>query len=107
MGLYMSLLGIVMADLAEETGEKRAAASLATSMRQTAYYDQFLKAFQLNRDVAANLSMMQAHLKQRGGVLSEMDLIKGFNQMFTNLVREQSRFLGGKATKKTVERLMP
>jgi hypothetical protein len=105
ISLYGSLLQIVMVDLAEELGEKRAEASLVSSMQQSAYYDHFLRAFQLNRDVAANLSKIQAHLKQQGRVLSDRDLIKGFNQVLTNLIREQYRFLGAKASRNTVERL--
>jgi hypothetical protein len=105
IGLYTELLQIVVTDLAEEIGEKKALSSLESSMQQSAYYEHFLRVFQLKRDVTMNLGQIQAHIKQQGGALSDKDLIRGFNQVLIRIFHEQHRFLGPKATRNTVKRL--
>jgi antitoxin component HigA of HigAB toxin-antitoxin module len=103
--LYWSLLELVMADLAEELGQRKAAASLASSLSQSAYYERFLKAFSMDQDLAANINKMQALIKQQGKPLSPQDVINGFNQAVVGLLGEEYRFLGFKATSNTVQRM--
>jgi hypothetical protein len=103
--LYWSLLELVMADLSEELGQRKAAASLASSLSQSAYYERFLKAFSMDQDLAANINKMQALIKQQGKPLSPQDVINGFNQAVVGLLAEEYRFLGFKATSNTVQRM--
>jgi len=103
--LYWSLLQMVMADLAEELGERKASASLAISLSQSAYYEKFLRAFSVDQDLAANINNMQALIRQQGRPLSQQDVINGFNQAVVGLLGEEYRFLGFKATSKTVQRV--
>jgi len=103
--IYWSLLQLVMADLAEELGEKKAAASLGNSLKQSAYYDNFLKGFSMDQDLAANINTMQALIQQQGRPLSQQDMINGFNQAVVGLLGEEYRFLGFKATRNTVQRM--
>jgi len=103
--LYWSLLQLVMADLAEELGERKAAASLASSLSQSAYYERFLKSFSMDQDLAANINKMQALIRQQGRPLSQQDVINGFNQAVVGLLGEEYRFLGFKATSNTVLRM--
>jgi len=94
-----------MADLAAELGEKKALDSLVSSLRQSAYYERFLKAFRMDQDLAANINQMQALIKQQGKPLSQQDVINGFNQAIVGLLGEEYRFLGFKGTSSTVQRL--
>jgi len=103
--LYWSMLQLVMADLAEELGERKAAASLASSLSQSAYYENFLKAFSMDQDLAANINNMQTLIRQQGRPLSPQDVINGFNQAVIGLLSEEYRFLGFKATRNTVQRM--
>jgi hypothetical protein len=103
--LYWSILQLVVADLAEELGERKAAASLASSLTQSAYYENFLKAFSMDQDVAANINRMQALIRQQGRPLSQQDVINGFNQAVIGLLSEEYQFLGFKATRNTVQRI--
>jgi hypothetical protein len=103
--LYWSLLQLVMADLAEDLGERKASASLASSLSQSAYYEKFLKAFSMDQDLVANINNMQALIRQQGRTLSQQDVINGFNQAVVGLLGEKYRFLGFKATSNTVQRM--
>ena len=103
--LYWIMLQLVMADLAEELGERKASASLASSLSQSAYYEKFLKAFSMDQDLAANINNMQALIRQQGRPLSQQDVINGFNQTVVGLLGEEYRFLGFKATSNTVQRV--
>ena len=103
--LYWSMLQLVMADLAEELGERKAADSLAGSLSQSAYYENFLKAFSMDQDLAANINNMQTIIRQQGRPLSQQDVINGFNQAVVGLLSEEYRFLGFKATRNTVQRM--
>jgi hypothetical protein len=103
--LYWSLLQLVMADLAEELGESKASASLAKSLSQAAYYQQFLKAFRMDQDLAANINHMQALIMRQGRPLSQQDVINGFNHAVVGLLVEEYRFLGFKATLNTVRQM--
>ena len=103
--IYWSLLQLVMADLAEELGEKKAAASLESSLKQSAYYENFLKGFSMNQDFAANINTMQALIKQQGRPFSQQDMINGFNQAVVGILGEEYQFLGFKATRNTVHRM--
>ncbi len=103
--LYWSLLQLIMTDLAEELGASKATSSLQNSLRQSAYYDRFLKPFQLDQDLATNISKMQTLIKQQGQSLSQNDLINGFNQVLVRLLGEQYQFLGYKGTRSTVKRM--
>ena len=103
--LYSGLLQLVIADLAEELGERKALASLEKSLSQSAYYEQFLKAFSMGQDLAANIGKMQALIRQRGRPLSHQDIISGFNQAVVGLLREEYQFLGFKTTRNTVQRM--
>ena len=99
------MLQLVMADLAEELGERKAADSLAGSLSQSAYYENFLKAFSMDQDLAANINNMQTIIRQQGRPLSQQDVINGFNQAVVGLLSEEYRFLGFKATRNTVQRM--
>ena len=103
--LYWSMLQLVMADLAEELGERKAAASLAGSLSQSAYYENFLKVFSMDQDLAANINNMQTLIRQQGRPVSPQDVINGFNQAVIGLLSEEYRFLGFKATRNTVQRM--
>jgi hypothetical protein len=103
--LYWSMLQLIMADLAEELGERKAVASLTNSFTQSAYYENFLKAFSMNQDLAANINKMQALIRQQGRPLSQQDVINGFNQAVIGLLGEEYQFLGFKATRNTVQRI--
>jgi len=103
--LYSSLLQLIMTDLAEELGANKATSSLQNSLRQSAYYERFLKPFQLDQDMATNISKMQTLIQQQGQSLSQNDLINGFNQVLVGLLGEQYQFLGYKGTKSTVKRM--
>lgn len=103
--LYWSLLQLVMTDLAEELGASKATSSLQNSLRQSAYYERFLKPFQLDQDLTTNISKMQTLIQQQGQSLSQNDLINGFNQVLVGLLGEQYQFLGYKGTRSTVKRM--
>ena len=103
--LYWIMLQLVMADLAEELGERKAADSLAGSLSHSAYYENFLKAFSMDQDLAANINNMQTIIRQQGRPLSQQDVINGFNQAVVGLLSEEYRFLGFKATRNTVQRM--
>ena len=103
--LYWSLLQLIMTDLAEELGASKATSSLQNSLRQSAYYERFLKPFQLDQDLATNISKMQTLIQQQGQSLSQNDLINGFNQVLVGLLGEQYQFLGYKGTRSTVKRM--
>ena len=103
--LYWNLLQLIMAALAEELGASKATSSLENSLRQSAYYERFLKPFQLDQDMATNISKMQTLIQQQGQSLSQNDLINGFNQVLVGLLGEQYQFLGYKGTKSTVKRM--
>jgi antitoxin component HigA of HigAB toxin-antitoxin module len=103
--LYWSLLELVMADLAAELGEKKAASSLASSLSKSAYYERFLKAFSMDQDLASTINKMQALIRQQGRPLSPQDVINGFNQAVVGLLGEEYQFLGFKATRNTVQRM--
>jgi hypothetical protein len=94
-----------MTDLAEELGSSKAASSLENSLRQSAYYERFLKPFQLNQDLATSISKMDTLIQQQGQPLSQNDLVNGFNQVLVLLLGEQYQFLGYKGTKSTVQRM--
>jgi hypothetical protein len=103
--LYWSLLQLIMNDLADELGTSKATSSLQNSLRQSAYYERFLKPFQLDQDLATNIGKMQTLIKQQGQSLSQNDLINGFNQVLVRLLSEQYQFLGYKGTRSTVKRM--
>ena len=103
--LYWNLLQLVMTDLAEELGASKAASSLEKSLRQSAYYERFLKPFQLNQDLATNINKMETLIQQRGQALTQNDLVNGFNQVLVLLLGEQYQFLGYKGTRSTVQRM--
>ena len=103
--LYWNLLQLVMTDLAEELGGSKAASSLENSLRQSAYYERFLKPFQLNQDLATNINKMETLIQQQRQSLSQNDLINGFNQVLVLLLGEQYQFLGYKGTRSTVQRM--
>ncbi len=103
--LYWNLLQLIMAALAEELGASKATASLENSLRQSAYYERFLKPFQLDQDLATNINRMEALIQQQGQSLSQNDLINGFNQVIVRLLGEQYQFLGYKGTRSTVKRM--
>ncbi|MBW2580066.1 MAG: DUF4388 domain-containing protein [Deltaproteobacteria bacterium] len=69
--LYWNLLQLIMADLAEELGASKASSSLENSLRQSAYYERFLKPFQLDQDLATNINRMEALIQQQGQSLSQ------------------------------------
>jgi hypothetical protein len=103
--LYWNLLQLVMTDLAEELGGSKAASSLENSLRQSAYYERFLKPFRLDQDLATNISKMETLIQQQRQSLSQNDLINGFNQVLVLLLGEQYQFLGYKGTRSTVQRM--
>ena len=103
--LYWSLVQLVMADLAEELGERKATASLESAFKQSDYYENFLKAFSMDQDLAANINNMQGLIRQQGRQLSQQDVINGFNQAVVGLLGEEYRYLGFKSTHKTVQRM--
>jgi hypothetical protein len=103
--LYWNLLQLIMTDLAEELGASKAASSLENSLRQSAYYERFLKPFQLNQDLATNINKMETLIQQQRQSLSQNDLINGFNQVLVMLLGEQYQFLGYKGTRSTVQRM--
>ncbi len=103
--LYWNLLQLIMTDLAEELGASKATSSLENSLRQSAYYERFLKPFQWNQDLATNINKMETLIQQQGQSLSQNDLVNGFNQVIVRLLGEQYQFLGYKGTKSTVQRM--
>ena len=103
--LYWSLLQMIITDLAEELGASKASSSLENSLRQSAYYERFLKPLQLDQDLATNIDKMQTLVQQQGRPLSQNDFINGFNQVLVRLLGEQYQFLGYKGTKNTVKRM--
>jgi hypothetical protein len=105
IGLYQELLQLIIDDIAEELGKNKATVSFGSSMQQSTYYEEFLKVFRPEQDVAWNVGQIQAHFRKRGKTISGRDLIKGFNQVIAGLLREQYRFLGPKGTKNTVQKL--
>ncbi|MGD8776018.1 MAG: DUF4388 domain-containing protein [Syntrophobacterales bacterium] len=105
VGLYWSLLQLIMTDVGAELGNKKAASSLENSLRRSPYYEGFLKAFQLDQDQATNAGRIQGLLAQQGKASSLEDCIKGFHQVVAGLLHEQYQFLGYKATRSTVQRL--
>jgi hypothetical protein len=96
---------MVMADLAEELGQRKAAESLASSLSQSTYFERFLKALSMDQELAVNINKMQALISQQGRPFSQQDVINGFNQAVVALLGEEYRFLGFKATSNTVQRL--
>jgi hypothetical protein len=103
--LYWSLLQMIITDLAEELGASKASSSLENSLRQSAYYERFLKPLQLDQDLATNIDKMQTLVQQQGRPLSQNDFINGFNQVLVRLLGEQYHFLGYKGTTNTVKRM--
>ena len=103
--LYWNLLQLVMTDLAEELGASKATSALENSLRQSAYYERFLKPFQFNQDLATNINRMESLIQQQGRSLSQNDLVNGFNQVLVLLLGEQYQFLGYKGTRSTVQRM--
>ena len=103
--LYWNLLQLIMAALAEELGASKATSSLENSLRQSAYYERFLKPFQLDQDLATNINRMEALIQKQGQSLSQNDLVNGFNQVLVRLLGEQYQFLGYKGTRSTVKRM--
>jgi hypothetical protein len=103
--LYWSLLQMIITDLAEELGASKASSSLENSLRQSAYYERFLKPLQLDQDLATNIDKMQTLAQQQGQPLSQNDFINGFNQVLVSLLGEQYQFLGYKGTRSTVKRM--
>jgi hypothetical protein len=103
--LYWSLLQMIITDLAEELGASKASSSLENSLRQSAYYERFLKPLQLDQDLATNIDKMQTLVQQQGRPLSQNDFINGFNQVLVSLLGEQYQFLGYKGTTNTVKRM--
>jgi hypothetical protein len=103
--IYWNLLQLIMTDLAEELGAGKASASLGNSLRQSAYYERFLKPFRLDQELATNISQMETLIQQQGQSLSQNDLVNGFNQVLVLLLGEQYQFLGYKGTKSTVKRM--
>jgi predicted transcriptional regulator len=103
--LYWNLLQLIMTDLAEELGADKATSSLENSLRQSAYYERFLKPFQLDQDLATNINRMESLIQQQGQSLSQNDLVNGFNQVLVRLLGEQYQFLGYKGTRSTVKRM--
>ena len=103
--IYWNLLQLVMTDLAEELGASKATSSFENSLRQSAYYERFLKPFRLDQDLATNISKMETLVQQQGQLLSQNDLVNGFNQVLVLLLGEQYQFLGYKGTRSTVQRM--
>ena len=103
--IYWNLLQLIMTALAEELGAGKAASSLENSLRQSAYYERFLKPFRLDQDLATNISKMETLIEQQGQSLSQNDLVNGFNQVLVLLLGEQYQFLGYKGTRSTVQRM--
>jgi hypothetical protein len=103
--IYWNLLQLIMTALAEELGASKATSSLENSLRQSAYYERFLKPFQFDQDLATNISKMEALIQQQGQSLSQNDLVNGFNQVLVRLLGEQYQFLGYKGTRSTVQRM--
>ena len=103
--IYWNLLQLVMTDLAEELGASKATSSFENSLRQSAYYERFLKPFRLDQDLATNISKMETLVQQQGQSLSQNDLVNGFNQVLVLLLGEQYQFLGYKGTRSTVQRM--
>ena len=103
--IYLSLLQLIIADLSEELGGRKATTSLENCLRQSGYYDQFLSGLQLDQDLATNVNKMQSLLNRYGQAFSHNDLINGYNQVVVRLLGEQYQFLGHKATRSTVQRL--
>ena len=94
-----------MADLAEELGERKASASLEKCLRQSPYYQEFLRGFQLNQDLASNVGKMQDLLDQYERSFSSHELINAFNEVVVRLLAEEYEFLGYKAAINTMQRL--
>ena len=103
--IYWNLLQQVMTSLAEELGASKATSSLENSLRQSAYYERFLKPFRLDQDLATNISQMEALIQQQRQPLAQNDLVNGFNQVLVLLLGEQYQFLGYKGTRSTVQRM--
>ncbi|MGD8255778.1 MAG: DUF4388 domain-containing protein [Syntrophobacterales bacterium] len=103
--IYWNLLQLIMTDLAEELGASKATSSLENSLRQSAYYERFLKPFRFDQDLATNISKMETLVQQQRQSLSQNDLVNGFNQVLVLLLGEQYQFLGYKGTKSTVKRM--
>lgn len=103
--IYWNLLQLIMTALAEELGASKATSSLENSLRQSAYYERFLKPFQFDQDLATNISKMEALIQQQRQSLSQNDLVNGFNQVLVRLLGEQYQFLGYKGTRSTVKRM--
>ncbi len=105
ISLYMSMVQLMLSDLAEELGSNKATASLDNSLKRSAYYERFLKGFRLDQDLTTNIGSINAVLEHHGQGLSQQDFINGFNQVVAGLLHEQYQFLGFKATKNTVSRV--
>jgi hypothetical protein len=103
--IYWNLLQQVMTSLAEELGASKATSSLENSLRQSAYYERFLKPFRLDQDLATNISQMEALIQQQRQPLAQNDIVNGFNQVLVLLLGEQYQFLGYKGTRSTVQRM--
>ena len=103
--IYLSLLQLIMADLAAEIGERKAATSLEKCLKQSPYYQEFLRGFQLDQDLASSVAKMQDLLNQNGQSFSSRDLINAFNQVVVRLLAEEYEFLGYKAAVNTLQRL--
>ena len=105
VGLYSSLLKQMVADLAAELGQNKATACFESSLKESTYYEYFLKVFQLNQDLTSNIGQIQSYLKPRGKSLEQKDFINGFNEVVAGLLRKQYQFLGYKGTMNTVSRM--
>ena len=103
--IYWNLLQLVMTSLAEELGASKATSSLDNSLRQSAYYERFLKTFRFDQDLATNISKMETLIQQQRQSPSQNDLVNGFNQVLVSLLGEQYQFLGYKGTRSTVQRM--
>ncbi|UCG12469.1 MAG: DUF4388 domain-containing protein, partial [Deltaproteobacteria bacterium] len=104
--LYQSVLQLIIDDLAAELGNKKATVSFESSLRQSTYYGVFLKGFRPDQSVEDNVGQLKAHLERKGGAVSDEALIRGFNQVVAGLLREQSQFLGSRATSSTLKRVI-
>jgi hypothetical protein len=105
VGLYTSMLQLMLSDLTEELGSNKAAASLENSLKRSSYYERFLKGFRVDQNLATNTAGIQAVVEQQGQALTQQEFISGFNQVVAGLLAEQYQFLGYKGTTNTVKRV--
>jgi predicted transcriptional regulator len=106
MRFFLKLVGEIMADLTMELGEKKSESILDNSTKATNHDEFFLQTIKVGESTETNIQRMNAWMVEQQRHISARDLVNGFKNIITFLLREEYHLLGFKSLKNTIQRVL-